>query len=179
MEEAPAPNLPKNAERMMVKAACELAKSQHYAGAGTVEFVLDRNTNEFFFLEMNTRIQVEHPVTEMISNQDIVALQLSLAEQQDMNHLIDHDFEYKGHSLECRLYAEKPQKRFLPSPGPLTRFRFPTPTKNLRIDTGFKEGDLITPFYDPMIAKLIVAAANRDEAVKLMRTTLDLSLIHI
>ena len=122
---------------------------------------------------MNTRIQVEHPVTEMISNQDIVALQLSLAEQQDMNHLIDHDFEYKGHSLECRLYAEKPQKRFLPSPGPLARFRFPTPTKNIRIDTGFKEGDLITPFYDPMIAKLIVAAANRDEAVKLMRATLD------
>ena len=173
IEEAPAPNLPKGTERMMVQAACELAKSQHYAGAGTVEFVLDRNTNEFFFLEMNTRIQVEHPVTEMISNQDIVSLQLSLSEKQDMNHLIDHDFEYNGHSLECRLYAEKPKRRFLPSPGPLTRFRLPAPTQNIRIDTGFKEGDIITPFYDPMIAKLVVAAANRDEAVKLMRTTLD------
>jgi len=90
-----------------------------------------------------------------------------------MHHLIDHDFEYNGHSLECRLYAEKPKRRFLPSPGPLTRFRLPAPTQNIRIDTGFKEGDIITPFYDPMIAKLVVAAANRDEAVKLMRTTLD------
>ncbi|MDC0158206.1 carbamoyl phosphate synthase [Rhodospirillaceae bacterium] len=173
IEEAPAPNLPEDTERMMVQAACELAKSQHYTGAGTVEFILDRNTNEFFFLEMNTRIQVEHPVTEMISNQDIVALQLSLAEEQDLDDLVDHDFDYKGHSLECRLYAEKPERRFLPSPGPLTKFRFPAQTQNIRIDTGFKEGDVITPFYDPMIAKLIVADANRDNAIKLMRTALD------
>ncbi len=173
IEEAPAPNLATDTGSMMVQAACKLAKSQHYAGAGTVEFVLDRNTNEFFFLEMNTRIQVEHPVTEMISNQDIVALQLSLSEKQDLSHLIDHDFEYNGHSLECRLYAEKPRRRFLPSPGPLTRFHFPTPTQNIRIDTGFKEGDIITPFYDPMIAKLVVVAANRDEAVRLMTTTLN------
>ena len=157
----------------MLKSACELAKSQHYEGAGTVEFILDRNTNEFFFLEMNTRIQVEHPVTEMISNQDIVSLQLSFATGQDLNHLVSHNFEYSGHALECRLYAEKPEKNFLPSPGTLTRFRFPAETRQLRIDTGFREGDTITPFYDPMIAKIIVVGENRDQAIEKMATALE------
>ncbi len=173
IEEAPAPNIPIEIEQNMLKSACELAKSQHYEGAGTVEFILDRNTNEFFFLEMNTRIQVEHPVTEMISNQDIVSLQLSFATGQDLNHPVSHNFEYSGHALECRLYAEKPEKNFLPSPGTLTRFRFPAETSQLRIDTGFKEGDTITPFYDPMIAKIIVVGENRDQAIEKMATALE------
>ena len=173
IEEAPAPNIPIELEQNLLQSACELAKSQHYEGAGTVEFILDRNTNEFFFLEMNTRIQVEHPVTEMISNQDIVSLQLSFATGQNLNHLANHNFEYSGHALECRLYAEKPEKNFLPSPGTLTTFQFPAETRQLRIDTGFREGDTITPFYDPMIAKIIVVGENRDQAIEKMAIALE------
>ena len=173
IEEAPAPGISEKTQLQMIKAACKLAENQKYAGAGTVEFILDRDTEDFFFLEMNTRIQVEHPVTEMISGQDIVALQLSLASGEDFENLLSHDLKFFGHSIECRLYAEKPEKNFLPSPGILNKFCIPDPTDSLRIDTGFIQGDTITPFYDPMIAKIIVSAPNRVGAIEKMGKALN------
>ena len=173
IEEAPAPGISEKTQLQMIKAACKLAENQQYAGAGTVEFILDRDTEDFFFLEMNTRIQVEHPVTEMISGQDIVALQLSLASGEDFENLLSHDLKFFGHSIECRLYAEKPAKNFLPSSGILNKFCIPDQTASLRIDTGFIQGDTITPFYDPMIAKIIVSAPNRVGAIEKMGKALN------
>jgi 3-methylcrotonyl-CoA carboxylase alpha subunit len=173
IEEAPAPGIPKSIQLQMIKVACKLAENQKYSGAGTVEFILDRDTDDFFFLEMNTRIQVEHPVTEMISGQDIVALQLLLASGEDFENLSNYNFKFDGHSIECRLYAEKPEKNFLPSPGILDKFCIPDQTDSLRIDTGFIQGDTITPFYDPMIAKIIVSAPNRVRAIEEMKKALN------
>lgn len=173
VEEAPAPRISEATRASMAEAACRLAASQNYAGAGTIEFILDDESEEYFFLEMNTRIQVEHPVTEMITGQDIVALQLSLAAGQNLESLIDTAPEYHGHSIECRLYAENPAKKFFPSPGTLDRFRLPEMTETLRVDTGFVEGDAVTPFYDPMIAKIITFGADRADAAATMATALE------
>ena len=173
IEEAPAPGLPPETRAAMAEAARRLAASQDYAGAGTVEFILDDDTGRFFFLEMNTRIQVEHPVTEMITGHDIVALQLALAAGEPLDHWVDQTLTWTGHALECRLYAERPEKNFLPSPGTLDRFGLPDAAPGLRIDTGFVEGDTITPFYDPMIAKVITSGADRAAAVTAMQAALD------
>jgi 3-methylcrotonyl-CoA carboxylase alpha subunit len=173
IEEAPAPRMDDATRAAMIEAACRLAASQNYAGAGTIEFILDDVGGEFYFLEMNTRIQVEHPVTEMITGQDIVGLQLSLAAGEPLDRMAAMSPSMAGHAIECRLYAENPAKKFFPSPGTLERLGLPEESEGLRIDTGFVEGDTITPYYDPMIAKIITSGANRAEAVEVMRAALE------
>ena len=168
IEESPAPNLPNDVREAMARSAVAFAASQNYLGAGTVEFVLDADTKEFFFLEMNTRIQVEHPVTEMVTGLDIVALQLGLASGSKIADLTQENIQMEGHAVECRLYAENPDKMFLPSPGELSTFLVPAPSANVRIDTGVREGDKITPYYDPMIAKLICYGPSRQAALEEM-----------
>jgi 3-methylcrotonyl-CoA carboxylase alpha subunit len=165
IEETPAPGLPGGTRQRMAQAAAALAAQERYAGAGTVEFVVDAETGEFFFLEMNTRIQVEHPVTEMATGIDLVGLQIRLARGDDLSDLTEETITRRGSAIECRIYAENPARMFLPSPGKLATFRLPEPSQKLRIDAGVREGDQITPHYDPMIAKLIAHGANRDEAI--------------
>ncbi len=173
IEEAPAPGLPQAVRVKMAEAAARLAASQHYRGAGTVEFIVNAETFEFFFLEMNTRIQVEHPVTECITGLDLVSLQLRLAAGESLDHLTQDSIPLAGHAIECRLYAENPAKMFLPSPGKLARFALPAATEGVRIDTGVREGDTITAYYDPMVAKLICHGATRDEALARMAAVLE------
>ena len=164
IEESPAPGLPSEVRARMAAAAVNLARAQHYAGAGTVEFIVDAATFEFFFLEMNTRIQVEHPVTEMITGVDLVALQLQLAAGDPLTSLSQETLKPRGHAIECRLYAENPAKMFLPSPGRLSRLVLPVEGDGIRVDTGVREGDAITAYYDPMIAKIIAWGDTRDAA---------------
>ena len=157
----------------MADSACRLAASQNYSGAGTVEFILDVKNNSFYFLEMNTRIQVEHPTTEMISKQDIVYLQLMQAIGEKPQNLINDPPCLSGHSIECRLYAEKPEKNFIPSPGHLNVLRLPRPSDAIRIEASYTEGDTITPFYDPMIAKIISFGEDRRHAIQKMLSALE------
>ena len=162
IEESPAPKLPQRARDRMAAAAVDLCRATRYSGAGTVEFIVDAANFEFYFLEMNTRIQVEHPVTEMLTGRDLVEMQIELARGQ----LVPTDqtaIKTKGHAIEARLYAENPSKKFMPSPGRLDRFQ-PPQGDGIRVDTGYREGDMITPYYDPLIAKVIAWAENRDEA---------------
>lgn len=172
VEEAPASDLPAAVRDAMARAAVSLAEAQSYRGAGTAEFIVDAATKEFFFLEMNTRIQVEHPVTEMTTGSDLVALQIRLARGDDLSALTQESIRQSGHAIECRLYAENPDKMFLPSPGQLNTLILPQATDNVRIDTGVAEGDVITPYYDPMIAKLICSGENRAAALDAMDTAL-------
>lgn len=172
IEESPAPGLPGAVRDKMVSVAAALCQHQDYVGAGTVEFVVDAETYDFFFLEMNTRIQVEHPITEMCTNTDLVAMQIDLArkalapvEQQAVGH--------RGSSIECRIYAENPAKNFMPSPGPLNRFVLPDEAEGVRVDCGFQENDKVTFFYDPMIAKIICHAETREKAIDKMLAVLD------
>ena len=166
IEEAPSPRLDATVRQEICNVAVALARQQRYAGAGTVEFVFDDEHNEFFFLEMNTRIQVEHPVTEFVTGTDIVEMQLRLARGD-----IPDDSPITattGHSIECRLYAEDPAQMFLPSPGLLRTLRFPKPDNTLRIDSGVRQGDTVTPYYDPMIAKIVSGGTNREQAIHRM-----------
>ncbi len=172
IEEAPACNLPDDVRTKMAAAAVGLAESQAYEGAGTAEFIVDAATNDFFFLEMNTRIQVEHPVTEMTTDVDLVGLQIRLARGDDLSTLTQANIKQAGHAIECRLYAENPEKMFLPSPGTLDTLILPQVTDRVRIDTGVIEGDVITPFYDPMLAKLICSATTREESLTTMAEAL-------
>ena len=166
IEETPAPELAEETRRAMSQAAVALAAQERYRGAGTIEFVVDATTKEFFFLEMNTRIQVEHPVTEMTTGHDLVALQIRLARGDDLADLCQDDMRQEGHAIECRIYAENPAKMFLPSPGSLEVFQLPEPGVGMRIDAGVREGDRITPHYDPLIAKLICWGADRGQAIE-------------
>src|SRR5262249_19548851 len=147
-------------------------RQERYRGAGTVEFVLDATTGAFYFLEMNTRIQVEHPVTEMTTGLDLVGLQIRLARGDDLSALTQDAIHQHGHSIECRLYAENPEKNFMPSPGPLKRFCLPAAGEDLRIDTGVREGDQISFHYDPMIAKIVSQGRDRDAAIARMLAAL-------
>ena len=165
IEEAAAPNLPDAVRARMYDAALALCRTTRYAGAGTVEFIVDAQTHEFYFLEMNTRIQVEHPVTEMTTGADLVALQLQLA-GGDMPARTEGGMPATGHAIECRLYAENPAKRFFPSPGRLERFDLPRPGQELRIDTGYRAGDTVTPFYDPLLAKIVARGDTRTAAIE-------------
>jgi 3-methylcrotonyl-CoA carboxylase alpha subunit len=122
---------------------------------------------------MNTRIQVEHPVTEMITGLDLVSLQIRLARGDGLSELAQETIQASGHAIECRIYAENPDKMFLPSPGKLEGLRFPAPNNGIRIDSGFRQGDVITPYYDPMIAKLIVHAIDRPSAIDKMAAALN------
>ncbi|WP_406667193.1 acetyl/propionyl/methylcrotonyl-CoA carboxylase subunit alpha [Gallaecimonas sp. GXIMD1310] len=168
VEEAPAPGLSDNLRRAMGEAAVKAAQAIGYVGAGTVEFLLDGD--DFYFMEMNTRLQVEHPVTEMVTGQDLVHWQLLVAAGQPLP-LTQQQVRCDGHSVEVRIYAEDPYKDFLPQSGTLTLLR--EPEDDVRIDTGVRQGDEISPFYDPMIAKLIVHASDRASALRSMSRALD------
>ena len=172
VEESPAPQLPTATREAMCQAAVALCTQERYRGAGTVEFVLDTETRNFYFLEMNTRIQVEHPVTEMVSGLDLVELQIAIAGDRPLAVRAQSDVKVSGHSIECRLYAERPAKGFLPAPGMLSRFDIACGGPQVRIDTGVRSGDRITHFYDPMIAKIIVAGSDRAETIERMLSTL-------
>ena len=172
IEEAPASNLSPRTAAQMGAAAVALAEAQRYRGAGTCEFIVDAQTEDYYFLEMNTRIQVEHPVTELTTDSDLVALQIQLARGDDLSDLTQDRIVQRGHALECRIYAENPAKMFLPSPGTLAEFKLPAPSTNIRVDTGVAEGDVITPFYDPMIAKLICRGEDRAQALATMSAAL-------
>ncbi|PKO90656.1 MAG: 3-methylcrotonyl-CoA carboxylase [Betaproteobacteria bacterium HGW-Betaproteobacteria-10] len=170
LEEAPAPGMTAERRRAMGEAAVAAAQAVGYVGAGTVEFIANQD-GSFYFMEMNTRLQVEHPVTEMISGQDLVEWQLRVASGQALP-LAQNQLQLRGHALEARIYAEDANKGFLPSTGTLIRLRPPLESIHVRVDTGVEEGDEITPFYDPMIAKLIVWDEHRDAALARMRKAL-------
>jgi acetyl/propionyl-CoA carboxylase alpha subunit len=165
VEETPSPGLTAATRTAMAEAAVALVRQERYRGAGTIEFVVDAESGAFYFLEMNTRIQVEHPVTEMTTGLDLVGLQIRLARGDDLSFLTQESIRPRGHSIECRLYAENPAMNFLPSPGPLKRFQLPKVADGIRIDTGVREGDQITFHYDPMIAKLVSRGRDREEAI--------------
>jgi acetyl/propionyl-CoA carboxylase alpha subunit len=167
-EEAPGPTMSPDVREAMGQAAVAAAEAVNYVGAGTVEFLL-ASSGEFFFLEMNTRIQVEHPVTELVTGVDIVREQLRIAQGEPMSC---GPLMMRGHAIEVRLYAEDAANGFLPSIGPLSVFR-PPEGPGIRLDTGVREGDDVTPNYDPMLAKLIVWAPSRPEALEKMRRALD------
>ena len=164
IEEAPSVVLTPELREAMGKAACDVAKSCSYVGAGTVEFLYEKG--EFFFLEMNTRLQVEHPVTEMISGLDLVEQQIKVARGEKLAFTQD-DLKINGHALEVRVYAEDPQNNFLPDIGTLEVYKRPT-GEGVRVDDGFEEGMEIPIYYDPMISKLIVHAPTREEAIEKM-----------
>lgn len=164
LEEAPAPHLNPDVREAMGKAAIQAAKSIGYVGAGTIEFLLDKN-GAFYFMEMNTRLQVEHPVTEMITRQDLVEWQLKVANREPLP-LQQKDLKIHGHAIEVRIYAEDPDNQFLPSTGKLIYFETPVQSDSIRVDTGFVQNDTITPYYDPMMAKLIVWGEDRNAAIR-------------
>ncbi|WP_024694684.1 acetyl/propionyl/methylcrotonyl-CoA carboxylase subunit alpha [Pseudomonas syringae] len=162
VEEAPAPGLSPERRRAMGEAAVKAAQAIGYVGAGTVEFLLDAR-GEFFFMEMNTRLQVEHPVTEYITGLDLVEWQIRVARGEPLP-LTQAQVPLIGHAIEVRLYAEDPANDFLPATGTLDLYREPEPGYGRRVDSGVVEGDLISPFYDPMLGKLIAWGENREEA---------------
>ncbi|MBL8419257.1 MAG: acetyl/propionyl/methylcrotonyl-CoA carboxylase subunit alpha [Dechloromonas sp.] len=170
LEEAPAPGMTPERRRQMGEAAVAAARAVGYVGAGTVEFIANQD-GSFYFMEMNTRLQVEHPVTEMITGQDLVEWQLRVAAGHPLP-LAQERLQIRGHALEARIYAEDASKGFLPSTGELIRLVPPAESLNVRVDTGVEEGDEITPYYDPMIAKLIVWDEHRDAALARMRRAL-------
>ncbi len=162
VEEAPAPGLTPELRRAMGEAAVKAAQAIGYVGAGTVEFLLDER-GDFFFMEMNTRLQVEHPVTEAITGLDLVAWQIRVARGEALP-LTQAQVPLIGHAIEVRLYAEDPDNDFLPSTGTLALYREPAAGPGRRVDTGVAEGDEVSPFYDPMLGKLIAWGDNREEA---------------
>ncbi|CAL95685.1 acetyl/propionyl/methylcrotonyl-CoA carboxylase subunit alpha [Azoarcus olearius] len=166
LEEAPAPGMTAERRAAMGKAAVEAARAVGYVGAGTVEFIANQD-GSFYFMEMNTRLQVEHPVTEMITGLDLVEWQLRVASGEKLP-LAQEQLQIRGHALEARIYAEDPAKGFLPSTGKLVHLAPPAEGLHVRVDTGVEEGDEISPHYDPMIAKLIVWDINRDRALARM-----------
>ncbi len=176
LEEAPAPGMTPQRRREMGEAAVAAAKAIQYTGAGTVEFIAEQD-GRFYFMEMNTRLQVEHPVTEMITGQDLVKWQLAVAAGEPLP-LAQEQLAIHGHAIEARIYAENPAKKFLPSTGTLRRLRAPVACEfrvaagHLRVDSGVREGDTISPHYDPMIAKLIAWGETRAVALARLRAAL-------
>ena len=179
IEEAPAPNLSDALREKMGMAAVAAAKAINYVGAGTIEFLLDANGQDFFFMEMNTRLQVEHPVTEMITGQDLVAWQILVANGEALP-LTQGDICIKGHAFEARIYAEDPSNGFLPASGKLDCYKPPLETTNVRVDSGVDQGDEISNFYDPMIAKLICWDNSREKALqRLVDSLIDFHILGI
>ncbi len=171
IEEAPAPGLSDETRRAMGEAAVRAAEAINYVGAGTVEFLYDVD-GSFYFMEMNTRLQVEHPVTEMITGLDLVEWQLRIASGEALP-LAQNELTIKGHALEARIYAEDPENDFLPATGKLNYLRTPVESNHVRVDTGVVEGDEVSIYYDPMIAKLIVWDECREKAVDRMVQALE------
>jgi len=165
VEEAPSSVLTPAIRSAMGEAAVRVAKACDYVGAGTVEFLLDENKN-FFFLEMNTRLQVEHPVTELITGLDLIEQQIKIARGEKLE-FTQADLSIKGHAVEVRVYAEDPLDNFMPSIGTLSTYKTPS-GEGIRVDDGFEEGMTVPMFYDPMISKLITYGKTREEAIQLM-----------
>ena len=174
VEEAPSSLLNENLREKMGEAAVKVAKACNYRGAGTVEFLMDADLN-FYFLEMNTRLQVEHPVTEFVTGLDLVEEQIKVARGEKLP-FAQKDIQLKGHALELRVYAEDSLNNFLPNVGRLDRYSIPK-GKNIRLDDGYEEGMEIPIYYDPMISKLITYGKDRDEAIQLMIQAIDDYLI--
>ena len=170
VEEAPSSILTPQLRKKMGEAAINVARSCDYLGAGTVEFLMDADHN-FYFLEMNTRLQVEHPVSELISGVDLVELQIRVA-RGEVLEIKQEDLNINGHALELRVYAEDPLNNFLPSVGTLETYKLPT-GKGIRVDNGFEEGMEIPIYYDPMLSKLITYGKTRNEAIQLMLKAID------
>jgi len=179
IEEAPAPGMSEALRARMGEAALAAARAVQYEGAGTVEFIADGSSglreDGFWFMEMNTRLQVEHPVTEAVTGLDLVEWQFRVAAGEALP-LAQHQVRLSGHAVEARLYAEDPERGFLPSTGKLIALRFPA-APALRIDAGVEAGGAVTPFYDPMLAKLIARGATRDEALDRLADALDQTVV--
>jgi 3-methylcrotonyl-CoA carboxylase alpha subunit len=179
IEEAPAPGMSAELRAKMGEAATAAAKAARYVGAGTVEFIADGanglKSDGFWFMEMNTRLQVEHPVTEAITGLDLVEWQFRIAAGEKLP-LTQDKVPVNGHAVEARLYAEDPERGFLPSTGKLVALQFPK-AEGLRVDTGVEQGDDVTPFYDPMIAKLIAHGATREAALNTLANALDKTVV--
>lgn len=170
IEEAPAVMVPEATRERIRAAAVALVKGISYRNAGTVEFIYDEERDEFYFLEMNTRIQVEHPVTEMITGIDLVQLQLKVADGEPLPYS-QEDINLSGHAIECRINAENPERSFHPSPGRITTWK-PPEIDGIRLDTHCYEGYLVPPFYDSLLAKMIVFGKDRTEALDRTREAL-------
>ena len=169
LEESPSPALEENVRRKMGQLALQVIKSVHYRNAGTVEFLMDEK-GHFYFMEVNTRIQVEHPVTEMVTGVDLIKEQIRVAAGQELSYR-QKDIQLHGHAIECRINAEDPD-RLTPSPGAITKFSFPG-GPGIRVDTAMDTTGVVHPYYDSMIAKLIGFGCNRDEAIARIRRALD------
>jgi acetyl-CoA carboxylase, biotin carboxylase subunit len=172
IEEAPAPFLPEPTRDALTGAGVAFARAIGYRNLGTVEFIVDAAGGEFFFLEMNCRIQVEHPVTEAVTGRDLVAEQLRIADGRPLT-FTQEELSFEGHAVECRLTAEDVSRGFAPSPGRLTRFALPEDIDGLRVDTHCRDGALIPPHYDSLMAKLIGHGADRDEAIEIVHEALE------
>ncbi|XP_011944178.1 PREDICTED: methylcrotonoyl-CoA carboxylase subunit alpha, mitochondrial isoform X1 [Cercocebus atys] len=170
IEEAPAPGIKPEVRKKLGEAAVRAAKAVNYVGAGTVEFIMDSKHN-FYFMEMNTRLQVEHPVTEMITGTDLVEWQLRIAAGEKIP-LSQEEITLQGHAFEARIYAEDPSNNFMPGAGPLVHLSTPRADPSTRIETGVRQGDEVSVHYDPMIAKLVVWAADRQAALTKLRYSL-------
>ncbi|MEW5923006.1 MAG: ATP-grasp domain-containing protein [Candidatus Zixiibacteriota bacterium] len=169
IEESPSPIMSEELRQKMGEAAVNIARESGYLGAGTVEFLVDQDLN-FYFLEVNTRLQVEHPVTEMVTGVDLVREQIRIAEGRPMT-LTQESIGSRGHAIECRIYAEDPHQNFMPSTGTITEYREPS-GPGIRVDSGVVAGSEIPMFYDPIISKLIVWGRDRKEAIDRMRRAL-------
>src|SRR5690606_15434344 len=179
VEDTPAPNLPEEVRRTLHDTARRLMAAVHYRNAGTVEFILDQDTNRFYFLEVNTRLQVEHGVTEQVYGADLVSWMVRLAagELPPLEHLAS-DLTPRGHSIQVRLYAEDPNKDFQPSAGLLTTVRFPEADgQRLRLDHWIEAGLTVSPLYDPMLAKVIVHEDDRERALAALEQALGDTLV--
>ena len=170
IEEAPSFSLPFEVRKAMGEAAVTLAKAINYDSAGTLEFLVDKD-NKFYFMEMNTRVQVEHTVTEMVTGLDIIKLQIQIASGAKLN-ISQDDIQLFGHAIECRINAEDPENNFLPSPGVLTKYIVPG-GNGVRVDSHSYQGYEISPYYDSMIGKLITFGINREEAIAKMKRALN------
>ncbi|MET3947146.1 acetyl-CoA carboxylase biotin carboxylase subunit [Arthrobacter sp. UYCu512] len=175
IEEAPAPDLPDTVRERIRESSVELARECRYSGAGTVEFLYDPVNHEAAFIEMNTRIQVEHPITEQITGVDLIREQLLIAFTGEMS-LRQEDITFAGHAIECRINAEDPENNFFPSPGLITALDWAA-GGGIRVDTGVEAGSTVSPYYDSMLAKLIVHAKSRDSAIEAMLAALDQTVI--
>ena len=171
LEEAPSPAVTTEIREKLCDAAVRAAKAAGYQSAGTIEFLYDEATGAFYFMEMNTRVQVEHPVTEMITGVDIIKEQIRIADGKKLS-MSQNDVRIQGHAIECRINAEAPERNFAPCPGLIDYLLLPAGGLGLRVDTAVYEGYEIPPFYDSMIAKVIVHGKNREEAIAKMKRAL-------
>ncbi len=176
IEETPSPLLTSKLREEMGQAAVAAAKAVNYYNAGTIEFIFDPKTSQYYFLEMNTRLQVEHPITELVTGIDLVQWQIRIAAGEKFPFK-QTDFHQHGHAIECRVYAEDPANGFLPSTGELLQFIEPR-GPGIRVDSGFARDNEVTHFYDPLLAKLIVHAENRQAAIQKMQTALREFIVH-